>query len=160
MKNLPREFMGHPAGGAIVAEADIAVTSNPMLRAKLLVFSGPSAITKFWREALSRNLGRGCLGAVTKLQFETLTFRKDGTEHRRVKRDRRYFCIIGLSVKHLSMEIITHESVHAGYAYRERVPSKGWPGSRHMPEEAVCHPARRIAAAINRFLYKQKLYQE
>jgi hypothetical protein len=59
------------------------------------------------------------------------------------------------------MEIISHESVHAGFAYAKRI--KKTPRDQHalsFDEEAVCYPSGAIAAAINRAVYKAGLHEQ
>lgn len=71
-----------------------------------------------------------------------------------------YFCVIGLVRGAISMEAICHEAVHAAYAYTNRVRTLSWPGSQDSPEENLCYPAGRIAAEINRKLWKHDLYKK
>lgn len=146
----------------VLLERDLKVSAGSRLRAKLLVFGTTAALRQFWRRGLGRGeLGRSCCGAVTPLGYEVQDFRKDGTiKSRRMEVDSRYFCVIGLCEKHLSMEIISHEAVHAGYAYAKRVNLKNlWYGAKENDEELVCYPAGRIAAEINRKLHKAGLYK-
>lgn len=72
--------------------------------------------------------------------------------------DPRYFCVIGLVRGHLSMEIISHEAVHAGCAYAKRGARAPWHDALGFDEEHIAYPAGRIAAAINRALWAAKLY--
>lgn len=153
---LPRAFTGHPAAKDLLGECDIRLCGAGRLRAKLLVFRTPAALARFWRDGLGRpDLGRGCRGAVNSLGHERANPR---TGERVMVVDPRYFCVIGLVKQHLSMEIVSHESVHAGFAYAKRVQRNLWAAPGELDEENVCYPAGRIAAAINSYLHDEGLY--
>jgi len=56
---------------------------------------------------------------------------------------------------HLTMRIITHESVHAGFAFAKRRARSWWDAeARAFDEEAIAYPtgeiARNIVVALNR----------
>jgi hypothetical protein len=154
---VPRCFAGHPAGKGLLGECDIRLCGAGRLRAKLLVFNGPVALRRFWRDALGRNeLGRHTAGAVSALSYERINVTTGASV---MVVDPRYFCVIGLTRDNLSMEVITHEAVHAGFAYAKRVQKNLWAGADELDEENVCYPAGRIAAAINSFLHDQGLYR-
>lgn len=63
-------------------------------------------------------MSKGAFGAVNAL----------ASEGRRglVYVDPKYFCVIGLTTGSLSMEVITHESVHAGFAFAKRHKKDFW----------------------------------
>lgn len=155
------DFHNHPAAkGGLVAEADITPHGRGRLAAKLLVFDVPRSLARFWKKGLGHSLGRGCKGAVNALSRTVTRFDKDGKpEWKRYEGDPRYFCIIGLCVGWLSMEIIAHESVHAGFAYEKRVKRNLFGPACDFDEERVAYPAGAIAAAINRFLHAKGLYE-
>lgn len=167
-RRLPRIWSNHPeARGLVVAETDIAITNGP-LRAKLLVFRNRTALRQFWEKALNKSghgekLSLRCEGAVNSLMHKHRKVNADGSEKTWIEVDPRYFCIIGL-VKGMSefasaMEIVAHESMHAGFAYAKRVNRDGfWVKASGMDEEDVCYPAGRIARKINLFLAKRGLY--
>lgn len=68
--------------------------------------------------------------------------------------------MIGLVYGHLSMEIISHEAVHAGFNFSKRASRAPWDRkAQDFDEEGVAYPAGRIAAAINRVLHAAKLYK-
>ncbi len=125
------------------------------LAAKLIVVAHPYDLRKFWSDVLGRpDLGAGCLGAVSALGYERPT-----TKGRSVwVCDPRYFCIIGLCLGHLSMEVLSHEAVHAGFCYARRRGRDPWNDDRRLGEEDVAYPAGRIAAAMNRYLADNDLY--
>lgn len=72
--------------------------------------------------------------------------------------DARYFCVIGFSRTQLNMEVISHESVHAGFCYAKRVRRTPWKAARDFDEEHVAYPAGEIAAAINSWCHKHGFY--
>ena len=49
-----------------------------------------------------------------------------GRERSTLVCDPRYFAIMGLVLGHLNMEIVTHESVHAAFAYAGRHHKNLW----------------------------------
>lgn len=73
--------------------------------------------------------------------------------------DSKYFCVMVFHVRALSLELITHESVHAGFAIAKRRVRDPW---RHLfkdPEEWVAYPAGRIMEAVTNELRKSGLYR-
>jgi len=144
--------------GLILAH-DLSIT-NSRLKAKLLVFETPKDLCAFWRDVLKfKTLGRYTLGAVNSLSISYAP-KAEPLNPQRMEVDPRFFCIIGLCRKHLSMEIISHESVHAGFAFALRKMKAPWVKEiKDTKEEAVAYPAGRIAAAINRVLHKERLYE-
>jgi hypothetical protein len=155
---LPRTWSHLPGAGGLVAEADIYPHPRGRLAAKLLVFDRQPALRAFWRKTLGKlhveGLGRHCLGAVNAMCHERIPPRGPST----LCGDPRYFCVIGLIVGHLSMEIITHESVHAGFAYAKRVGRNVWGKVGDFDEEQIAYPAGTIAGSINRVLHAKGLY--
>ena len=157
-KGLPR---GMPKGvpGLLLAQ-DLSIT-NSRLKAKLMVFEKPKHLKAFWNKILKLDkLNRYTVGAVAPIK---MTYAEKGNESSpfRMVVDPRYFCLIGLCKTHLSMEAICHEAVHAGYAFALRKMKAPWLAEiGDMKEEAVAYPAGRIAAAINRVLWKHGLYKE
>lgn len=150
--------MRHPAGREIVAEADIHVTPRGALRAKLVVFKTRAALRRFWQSAFHHGLGRGCRGVVNSLRQERRNPRT-GDAYREV--DPRYFCVIGLCMTDLTMDVICHEANHAGFYYFDRHHQTFWrdQGAHDSFDEEVCYPTGRIAASINRFLHDKGLYE-
>jgi hypothetical protein len=141
----------------LIAEHDIRMNLG-RLRAKLLIFDRPASLRSFWKAIRGLGLGRGAVGAVNSLAYERISFRR-AKESRSMECDPRYFCMIGLCKTHLSMEIVSHEAVHAGFAYAKRRKGDAWIAAMDFDEEFVAYPAGRIAAAINRFLFRKGLYQ-
>lgn len=162
---LPRSFAGHPEGHRILKEADLKVTDHGRLRMKLLIFKTPRDMCLFWKRGLGRDLGDSTmkgyrpLGVVSALACEIRSF-KTGTEQVWQEGDPRYFAVMGLVKGHLNMEIITHESIHAGIAYERRHRKDFWVDIGNLDEENICYPAGRIAAAVNRYLYDNNLYED
>lgn len=158
-RRLPKCWAGLPGARGIVFEGDIRIRAS-RLRAKLLVFDRATSLRAFWKGPMGKGeLGRGCLGAVNQLRMDVMVFNPGRPERCYIEADARYFCVIGLIQTHLSMEIICHEAIHAGFAYAKRVRRSPWDAqARHFDEEAVCYPAGRIAGAINRALYKAGVF--
>lgn len=159
---IPRSFVGHPKAKALVAhETDILPSRRARLAAKLVLFSTPRDLRKFWTDVLGRpDLGRGCLGAVNAMGYHAMYVEDDDSiSKERWVCDPRYFCVIGLCLGHLSMEIISHEAVHAGFCYARRRGRNPWNDDRSLGEEDVAYPAGAIAAAINRYLFAEGLYE-
>lgn len=147
-----------PTRHGVVAQANIAVNRG-RLRAKLLIFRTPADMAAFWRSRLMAHnggpLGAKCLGAVNALR-RTRENVVSGTRH--IEVDRRFFCVIGLVVGHLSMRIITHESVHAAYAFAKRRSRSWWDAeARSFDEEAIAYPTGEIARNIVAFLNRRRL---
>lgn len=148
---LPREFSRLRAAG-LVAEFDVSPHPHGRLKAKVLVFKTMKALHQFWKGKLGQpHLSFGCVGVVSSLMKEIY-----GTGL--VECDPRYFCVMGLCLKDLSMEVITHESAHAGFAYYRRLGRNMFGEASEPLEEGIAYPVGRIAAEINRFCYRLKLY--
>lgn len=148
-KPLPRHCLRMRIAKGIVLESDLGIDQG-RLRAKLLVFDSMKHMREFWRRVLFKtDLGPGCLGAVNSLMMEVVSF-KNGTESKPwIETDPRYFCLIGLVRRHLTMEIITHEAAHAGIYYARLKRRAPWDECiRRNNDEAVCYPTGKIAAAI------------
>jgi hypothetical protein len=160
-KLLRRDWSRHPAAKGLLLEHDIGV-GHGRLRAKLLVFRNCTALRRFWRDALGRpDLGRCCRGAVNGMFIEVHEYRKRQPVRTYLECDPRYFCVIGLVRGYLSMEIISHEAVHAGFNYAKRKSRTPWDEqAQHMDEEAICYPSGRIAAEINRVIHMAGLYDK
>lgn len=151
---IPQSFYRHPHAKGLLGDADIQLTRGSRLRAKLLVFDTPKSLRQFWLKGLGRSdLGRGCLGAVSSLSLECCHFPAKGQKQRppHIECDPRYFCIIGLCKGHLTMEIICHEAVHAGFSYAKRQMRQMWPNEKECGEEGVCYPSGVIASEITSY---------
>ena len=152
---LRRDFMSHPKAKGLILESDVRINRG-RLRLKLLVFRKPAHLIYFWKHALGKaSLGKGCLGAVNSLKIlwdDTVT----GKRHQEV--DPRYFAIMGLCADHLGMEILSHEAVHAGYAYAQRVGTHSpWHNAFDLDEEHLAYPTGRVACEVLRTLRRHKL---
>lgn len=159
---LPRIWADHPEAKGVLLEKDLSI-GHGRLKAKLLVFRNRLSLRKFWRGMGKAELGRTCCGAVNGLYQETMTVQPRGSKKPdtwRLEVDPRYFCVIGLVANYLSMEIISHEAVHAGFAFAKRASRAPWnQQAQHFDEEAIAYPGGRIAAAINRVLHAANLYK-
>lgn len=153
--SIPRSFRDfpHPSIKGLLHEDDIDIGSR--LKMKLLVFKTPAILRSFWKSALGKpSLGKDCRGAVNSLGFELR--KRDGKVVHIF--DPRYFAIMGLCVDHLGMEILTHESVHAGISYAKRTKKRNlWHDPMAMNEEQIAYPVGRIARNLVISLRKAKL---
>lgn len=153
---IPRSSTGFKG---LLLEKDLKIHRHARLRAKLAVFDSNKNLRKFWSKVLyTTDLGDKTMGAVNALDRTCIRFLKDGSEESHVERDPVYFCLIGLIKGHLSMEIICHESVHAGFALMRRKTGVLWAGQEDMPEESVCYPAGAVASLINLAVAEANLY--
>lgn len=159
---IPHKYL--EAANGILAQGDLRLSDSGRLRAKLLIFKTTAAMRRFWATKLPReyrsNLGRKCLGAVNGLTSwaEQINLKTGAKRLRVYWQDPRYFCLIALSEKSLSMEVVCHESSHAGCCYAKRTKNTPWRAVSEFDEEEIAYPAGRVAAAINRFLWRKKLY--
>lgn len=152
---LRRDFTNHPKAKGLILESDVRINRG-RLRLKLLVFRKPAHLLYFWKHALGKaSLGKGCLGAVNSLK---ILWDDTVTGKRRQEVDPRYFAIMGLCADHLGMEILSHEAVHAGYAYAQRVGTHSpWHDAFDLDEEHLAYPTGRVACEVLRTLRRHKL---
>lgn len=130
---------------AAIHQSNVRV-NNGRLRAKLLVFRTPRDLNRFWKTHIGQSLGRYCLGAVNTLTTEVVSF---PSGRKRIEADARFFCVIGLVKPHLTMRIISHEAVHAAFAFAKRRARSEWDDrALEFDEEAVAYPAGEIARGI------------
>jgi hypothetical protein len=125
------------------------------LAAKLLVFDRRAALRAFWRKGMGGDVGRECLGVVNAMATEV---EDTVLNTRELRGDSRYFCIIGLCLGNLTVEIISHEAVHAAFCYEKRVKRNLFGSIGDFDEERIAYPAGAIAAGINDFLHAKDLY--
>ena len=158
---LPDVF--HPLHGGIVHEARIKVTKHSRLCAKLLIFDNHASLKDFFERILDR---RGSVtddtrGIVTALSWKVTCFSNKEQEKEYIEVDPRYFCLIGLIMGYLRMDIICHEAVHAAFNYKERQNRRLWDdGDNPDHEEEICYPAGIIASRINSFCHNEGLYHK
>ena len=158
---LPRDWSTFAKRYGILGELDIAVRHTSRLRLKALMFRTNRDLRRFWKERLNRpDLCRFTRGVVSILGCKWHKFPKNGPEQKFIEVDPRFFCIMGLIAGKVNMEIITHESVHAAFAYAKRVHHKDlWHGARNHDEEDICYPAGRIAHALNSWCHRRGYYR-
>jgi len=158
---LPRDWSKHAEYKDVVFDCEVKVTRESRLRAKVLVFKDRKAMRLFWTKALGRPELTKCTAAVCSTITHITTFSKQKDKPQRPPErrvDPRYFCVLGFVDGALTPDYITHESVHAAFAYDRRVRGKHhWP-DRHEPEESICYPAGRIADEIIRRFHKEGLF--
>lgn len=152
---IPRDWSGWPAARPALLMADIRLSRGSRLAMKLLVFASKAELRRFWRTLNGFDLGRHCVGAVNGLASEVIDFRKGRQGKSRMEVDPRYFCLMGLVRGKIDAEIITHEAIHAGFAYAKRVKHRNmWRAAHDFDEEHICYPAGRIALEVSRVLYR------
>lgn len=136
---------------------------------KVLVFRTRTDLRKFWNNAeptkRGGDLGAGVCGAVGAMQCESQSYADadDEMDPKPVMEvDKRYFAVMGLLRGYLGMEVVTHESVHAAFAYAKRLgPKTPWAKAVDgLDEEAVCYPAGRIARLVVTALNDAGLYDD
>jgi hypothetical protein len=148
--HLPRSW---PRARGLVAQAGIPVNLG-RLRMKVLVFRTAKDLRTFWKRRFGQDIGRECIGVVNTLSYSVLT--RDGHEILRV--DGRYFCVMGLIASGLTMRVLSHECVHAGYSYAKRRARNYWDKeARSFDEEAIAYPTGEIARALVTWLNRMKL---
>jgi hypothetical protein len=134
---------------------DISPYPKAKLKIKLLVFDGQRSLTAYGES----------LGAVMGLHDYAFVYSAAGMYHATREgralpyADRDYFCVMVLHIGALSMEIITHESVHAGFAIAKRRVRDPW---RHLfkdPEEWVAYPAGIVATKVLQELRQSGIYR-
>lgn len=71
--------------------------------------------------------------------------------------DVRYFALMLLLKSHLGVEVVSHESVHAAWRWRERMG--GWPELPidSLEEESICYPTGRICRLIYQQLRSRRI---
>lgn len=138
-----------PSTRGLLLEKDIAPFQFSKLRAKLLLFDTARNMRSFWKRAIGQPIPHS-VGVVSRLSFSEWVFDgKGGERYAYEVYDPRYFCVIGLCESHLTVEILMHESVHAGFAWAKRKQRSPWDAHAvELDEEAVCYPAGYIAEAI------------
>ena len=137
-------------GKLIEHEYSVKVSRRSRLRLKVCIFKDWKAMDDFFTRALGRpgSICRFTHGVCSKLDNYGTSY-KTKIPQDFVVRDRKYFAMIGLLEKHLNMEVIIHEAVHAGIAYGSRCRSRRWTDpENHSDEELICYPAGYIASQL------------
>lgn len=116
-------------------------------------------LRRFWKLGLGQP-DRRAMACVQGFALER--HRRDGSKVLEV--DPRFFCVMAFALKTKSktcpswMELIAHESVHAGICYAKRHARDFWVDEGNLGEENIAYPSGKIAAAINRHMHKRNLY--
>ncbi len=133
---------------------DVRLSQRTKLAAKVLVFEKRRDLHRAWRMVFDSVLSRDCYGVCRHLS-ELVVFPDGRPDVLEV--DPQYYCVIGLCRERLTVEAITHECVHAAFAYSNRKSGKfEWKiDDTDMDEEEICYPAGRIAAAIVKTLHNE-----
>lgn len=160
VKRFCRSLSRTPKIPGMIAQCDVRPTDAGYLTAKVMVFQDRNSMNRFWRKSFDCGISRNCKGVAKGLFGWTERVDQAGKWVRKcITGDRRYFCVIGLIHGHLNMEVVTHESVHAGLCYAKRATRTPWAKYGDFDEEQIAYPAGRIAARINQFLHKKGLYE-
>ena len=156
---LPGSFVGRKHAQDVVSEIDIRVTGGARLRAKVLFFKSTAGLRRFWKLALKQP-DRRAMACVQGLARE-----RSGTNGVKVLEvDPRFFCVMAFALRTKIktapswMELIAHESVHAGICYAKRHARDFWVAEGNLGEENIAYPSGKIAAAINRYMHKRHLF--
>lgn len=156
---LPHSLWYFPGLRGLVRECDICITQSARLHAKVAVFKNLSSMRHFWK--LIDKPQPKALAVVCQLSSTRYRIDAQGNEYNhRLEVDPRYFCLMTFALGHLNMEIVSHESVHAGFAYARRVKRSPFKAALRFDEEAIAYPAGRIARSLNGWLYKHDLYRK
>ena len=144
VSNLPTKW---PSSAGLLLQGDVRVTAGN-LRAKVLLFKNQASMKEYWNKKTMHRLGNA-LAAVNQLTYEATSYRKGGdVGDQYIGVDARYFCMMGFLVKHLTLEILMHESVHASYAFVNRSTKQWWCQAKEIDEELVAYPAGIIAKGV------------
>lgn len=163
---LPHDWSCLPGVEKALFQADAPVKEHGRLRAKLIVFRTKKDLHRFWKHGLGysgwgEGLGRTCVGAVNALCHRHMAIVNGKSTQTWIEVDPRYFCVIGLCADWLSARVVTHECVHAGFAYAARTGHRNsWSPASDMAEEAICYPAGELAGWINQKLWEHKVYKD
>lgn len=157
---LPLVWGNHPRMPKLVDEFDVPISS---LFAKVLIFRTTRDLIRAWGGLVGRTSARlngRTRAAVNGLYYEVVPVSEIGKEGRRyLEVDPRYFCVMGFAKKWLSMEVIAHESVHAGFCYAKRKTRNPWQKmAKEMDEEAIAYPAGLIARRLNNHFHRRAFY--
>ncbi len=156
-RSFSRDWSNINGPSKAIFECDIGVSDTSKIKMKLLVFKNNRDLCRFWRLFMGASLSKYTCGVVNSLSNDVISF-KGGKETRWTEVDKRYFAVMGLLETHLTMEILSHESVHAGFAYCMRTRGRcKWPGATDNPEENIAYPTGRIGRAVVNALLKAKL---
>ena len=159
LTRLPRSWGSKRQG--VAAQCDVSPCPRGRLFAKVLMFRTLRDLRRWW----PKNMGSLIPGSCASVQGlytwkETIDGKGRVICRRILKLDRRYFCVMGFSRTQLNMEVISHESVHAGFCYAKRVRRTPWEAARDCDEEHVAYPAGSIAQAINHWCHKHGFYEK
>lgn len=130
----------------LLMDEDLPAFGRSRLRAKLLLFDDVPNLREFWKRKLHQEIP-DALAAVSRLSVSQYVFDgKGGERYAYEVYDPRYYCVIGLSVPNLTVEVLMHEAVHAGFAWAKRAKRSPWDAcALELDEEAVCYPAGQVA---------------
>lgn len=151
----PRNWKAVKGHGKMIRHAADVTIAGSRLSLKVLVFRSNPDLSRFWDRALGLGrLPRNTLGAVNKLST-TVYASPDYARPVRREVDGRYYAVMGLVAgKGTTHEVVVHESVHAAFAFAERLGARNPYINPDQDEEAVCYPAGKIACEVTRWLHE------
>ncbi len=158
VNKVPATF---PMASGMIAQRSLSIYGSS-LKFKLVLFNKPRHLHRWWRSFFGSHLSSNCLGAVNQCMTQFEKVDKNGVVAvTRAVYDRRHFCVVGLTSDNLGMEVITHESVHAGYCFARRSKRAAWNHlALEFDEESVAYPAGKVARSIVKFLDQERLFKE
>ncbi len=157
---LPRYWSKLPGADKAIFVGTIFALKRSRLGLKLLVFRNRHHLRVFWMQTLKSDLGPHCLGAVNALGCERVRFLPNDREINTLEVDPRYYAVMGLVQSHLDIETVSHECVHAAFAYYKRTgPRNLWFNLGGCDEEGVCYPAGLLTQAVWRTLEEEGLVE-
>lgn len=141
------EFFASSVRGLLL-EMNLQLYAQSRIKAKVIVFSSPKMMQRFWADHLGIpwQMGKHCQGVTQELCVHY--------PRRRKKVHPVFFCVIGLVKRHLGPEIVSHEAVHAAHCYARRQEDHApWLHPLITPrediwEEAIAYPAGILTAKI------------
>lgn len=136
-------------------DRDIEPYPGARFKIRLVVFDGLRSMSAYGRSLGAQMFDGDNAFVYTGTGFYPAT----RNQPRQFYADSKYFCVMVFHVGALSLELIAHESVHAGFAIAKRRVRDPW---RHLfkdPEEWVAYPAGRIMEAVTNEMRKSGLYR-
>lgn len=131
--------MGLSVSKGLIAERDFRMPGTRVWL-KVLIFDTRKSMRRFTRRGFCFGAPpTGCPAFCAPLESEC---------SRGEMVDPRYFAVVFLTARALRQDVITHEAVHAAFAFRRRRPRFRWMDMDNE-EESICYPAGIIARMIH-----------
>lgn len=136
----------------ILFEKDLNIWKRSKLKMKFLIFENCKLLTEFFEglgDSPTTMFDQGAQAAGMVCNFMTVHYPEGDEKRAYMTADGKYFAWMGISKGYLSMEIICHESVHAGFSYAKRVGRIPFGNVvEDFDEELVCYPSGRVAQVV------------